>query len=156
MSGHLFSCSGLKFGKHNSCLGMPRRNKVLYFLDLGLGLEFRSALSSLLLSRRFISEMEWGGSDLLLVPRKVGVSGRACLPPTKCSRPGAVPGFSGREDEIRKPLNLNYKTASICAGKGGMCECASSPLHVCLCVLYLQFIMNPKKKILNYALSNNC
>ena len=156
MSGHLFSSSGLKFGKHNSCLGMPKRNKVLYFLEpwSRSRIPFSFIISPLV--KAFYIWDGVGGSDLLLVPRKVGVSGRACLPPTKCSRPAAVPGFSGREDEIRKQLNLNYETASICANKGGMCECASSPLHVCLCVLYLQFMMNPKKKILNYALSNNC
>lgn len=79
------------------------------------------SLSSLLLSRRFISEMGWGrGSTLLLVPRKVR---GGCAHP-KLNVPGPEPSLA----------------SSIRAGKDGTCERASSPLRVCLCGLYLQFL----------------
>ena len=55
--------------------------------------------------------------------------------------PGAAPGFPEREDEITKPLNLNYKTANIRV-KDGKCERVSSPLRVCL----LRFIFTIYEK----------
>ena len=136
---------------------MLKWNKVSYFLEPGsrsrIPFLYHLSLCQGLLYLKCCVCGGGGGSGLLLVARKVGVSGRTYTSSTKFSRPEpplASPNVRTRS-ENRWIWIIRLLTF---ARKDGKCEPASSPLRVCL--LRFIFMRNPTKKISNYALSNNC
>ena len=136
---------------------MLKWDKVSYFLEpvsrSRIPILYHLSLCQGLLYLKCCEVGGGGGSGLLLVARKVGVSGRTYTSSNKFSRPEpplASPHVRTRS-ENRWIWIIRLLTF---ARKDGKCEPASSPLRVCL----LRFICTiyEESNEENLELSNNC